>query len=56
MTNDLANEVVGSVSYGDSLQGEVSIERGSVSWNVLSLATIHGVKMVSSLMAITTQQ
>ena len=38
---NVSDGVSSPLSYGNALQGEVSIERDSISWNVLSNTTIH---------------
>ena len=38
---NVSDGVSSTLSCGDALQGEVTIERDSISWNVLSHTTIH---------------
>ena len=38
---NVSDGVSSPLSCGDALQGEASIERDSISWNVLSHTTIH---------------
>ena len=45
---NVSDGVSNPLSCGDALQGEVSIERDSISWNVLSHTTIHETQSLHS--------
>uniref|UniRef100_A0A7N2MU20 Uncharacterized protein n=1 Tax=Quercus lobata TaxID=97700 RepID=A0A7N2MU20_QUELO len=45
---NVSDGVSSPLSCGDALQGEVSIERDSISWNVLSHTTIHETQSLHS--------
>ena len=45
---NVSDGVSSTLSCGDALQGEVTIERDSISWNVLSHTTIHETQSLHS--------